>query len=161
MSRSIIGMAATLIATTVVVGALRAPGSNTQPAPEGLALARMLNTAQVQHRDGYAPLAELLKEPMLARYAGQIVLNGDEAAFNGYRVSLILTGDRRRYQIAIVPEKRLRTRMVHQRTGAYLPGARSRMRVEMTSAERRGEEYATTLSFNHRRYSRGCVIRLH
>jgi hypothetical protein len=104
MSRSIIGMAATLIATTIVVGAVRAPASNTQPAAEGLALARMLNNAQVQHRDGYAPLAELLKKPMLARYAGQIVLNGDEAAFNGYRVSLILTGDRRRYQIAIVPE---------------------------------------------------------
>lgn len=77
-------------------------GAAGQASATGVALARMVNTAQAHHRNGYVPLQELVNDSAFARVAGQIVIDGDEIVVGLHRVVLTVNEDRRRYQVSVV-----------------------------------------------------------
>jgi hypothetical protein len=95
-----------LDAATVLSLTARHALADSQPQANGVTLARMINTAQADHgRTGYLPLSELVKDSMFAGLGNDLsVSSNDEGRFRQHIVALTLSEDRRRYQVAIVPE---------------------------------------------------------
>ena len=95
-----------IIATTLTVSH-RAFGQEppAYDARAGVRLMRAINTAENAQRrsGGYLPLNQLLTLPQMVGVAANVTLDGNDAIYLGQNVRLMVSADRQKYQVAIVP----------------------------------------------------------
>jgi hypothetical protein len=98
----------------------RAPEYQPDPAPTFL---RVLNTLQADGRaNGYRPLPELLADPAFESFRPELTVAGADIELAASRVTLVLSADRRAYQVAIVPTTGCRTSWFSSDAGVIYRG---------------------------------------
>ena len=119
-------MVGLVVAASVVASAssARAPEYQTDPA---LAFLRTVNTLQADgSASRYRGLIELVADPALAPsfepFRSQLTVTGDDVDLAASRVTLVVSRDRRHYQIAIVPTTGCRTSWFSSDSGTIYRG---------------------------------------